>query len=173
MLSRARMMTGSDGSGKLITQLRQNARRFAEEDALVVIDGSPGIGCPVISSITAADMVLLVAEPTLSGLADLKRVAELCRHFGIRTLACVNKWDINTAITCEIEAFCSQQDIILIGKIPFDEVVRKSVNELKPITEYADSAAGIAVRQMWEKLSDMITAQQRTQMELGGGNAPV
>jgi MinD superfamily P-loop ATPase len=172
MLSRARMMTGSDGSGKLITQLRQNARRFAEEDALVIIDGSPGIGCPVISSITAADMVLLVAEPTLSGLADLKRVAELCRHFGVRTLACVNKWDINAAITCEIEAFCLEQDIMLIGKIPFDEMVRKSVNELRPITEYADSVAGIAVRQMWEKLSDIITAQRRTQMELGGGDAP-
>ena len=160
MLSRARMMAGSDGSGKLITQLRQNARRFAEDDTLVIIDGSPGIGCPVISSITAADMVLLVAEPTLSGLNDLKRVAELCRHFGIRTLACVNKWDINAGITREIEAFCAEQDIRLIGKVPFDETVRRSVNELRPITDYADSAAGIAVRQMWEKLSNMITVQK-------------
>jgi len=170
MLSRAKMTVGSDGSGKLITQLRQNARKFVEDDGLLVIDGSPGIGCPVISSVTATDLVLLVAEPTLSGLNDLKRVAELCRHFGIQTLACVNKYDINPQITEEIKSFCAEQGISVIGEIPFDDTVMKSINELKPVTGYPNSIAGIAIRKMWGRLSDILeTSRQKRLKELDGG----
>lgn len=161
MLSRAKMTVGSDGSGKLITQLRKNARKFLEPDSILLIDGSPGIGCPVISSVTATDLVLLVAEPTLSGLGDLKRVAELCRHFGITTLACINKSDINPKIAQEIKAYCTQTGITLIGEIPFDDTVMRSVNELKPITCYKDSAACGAVTRMWENLKAMIEEIRR------------
>ena len=170
MLSRAKMTVGSDGSGKLITQLRKNARKYLEDDNILIIDGSPGIGCPVISSVTATDLVLLVAEPTLSGINDLKRVAELCRHFGIQTLACINKFDINTKITADIKNYCVEQDITLVGEIPFDDTVMKSINELKPITSYENSPASIAVLAMWEKLKGIVKAiQQRKMKEMDEG----
>jgi len=169
MLSRAIMEVGSDGSGKLITQLRQNGRRFLSEDNLMIVDGSPGIGCPVISSVTAADIVLLVAEPTLSGLSDLNRVAELCRHFGMETLVCINKYDINTEITNEIEQYCIAREIQVVGKIPFDETVLRSINELKPITDYPQSAACTALIMMWETLKTLIAASQQRQLRSYGG----
>ena len=170
MLSRAKMTVGSDGSGKLITQLRKNARKYLEDHNILIIDGSPGIGCPVISSITATDLVLLVAEPTLSGIIDLKRVAELCRHFGIQTLVCINKCDINTKISEDIKKYCAQQGITLVGEIPFDDTVMKSINELKPITSFENSPAAIAVLGMWEKLEQIIIAiRQRKTKEIDEG----
>lgn len=170
MLSRAKMTVGSDGSGKLITQLRKNARKFLEDDNILIIDGSPGIGCPVISSVTATDLVLLVAEPTLSGINDLKRVAELCQHFGIQTLVCINKYDINMKITGDIKNYCAEQGIMLVGEIPFDDTVMKSINELKPITSYENSPASIAVLRMWEKLKEVVKAiRQRKMKEMDEG----
>lgn len=151
-IARAEMEIGSDGSGKLVTMLRTNARKLADEETLIIIDGSPGIGCPVISSVTASDIVLLVTEPTQSGYNDFVRVAELCKHFGIRTLACVNKFDINEAITTQVEHFCQNNNIALIGKIPYDDMVIKSINELEPITNYPHAPANKAIRQMWLKM---------------------
>lgn len=155
-ISRAEMEVGSEGSGKLITMLRSNAREFADENTLIIIDGSPGIGCPVISSITGSDAVLIVTEPTQSGLEDFKRVMELCRHFGVLTFVCINKYDINVKKAEEIENFCKEFDIYLIGKIPYDDTVMKSINELVPIIRYEDSKANQAIRQMWDKLCEHI-----------------
>lgn len=156
IISRAQMEVGSEGSGKLITQLRKNARKFADENTLIIIDGSPGIGCPVISSITASDAVLIVTEPTQSGLEDFMRVMELCRHFGVLTLACINKYDINEKVAEEIESFCRENDVYLIGKIPYDDKVMKSINELKPIVYYEDSKANNAIRKMWDNIQEYI-----------------
>lgn len=156
MLSRAEMSVGSDGSGKLITQLRKNARRVMGVDSMVIIDGSPGIGCPVISSVTATDLALLVTEPTLSGLEDFKRVVELCRHFGIQAAACINKYDINTDVTEDIKRYCRDYDTPVVGEIPFDNTVVQSINELRPITAYPESAACAAILTMWKRLSKMI-----------------
>lgn len=156
IISRAQMEVGSEGSGKLITQLRKNARKFADENTLIIIDGSPGIGCPVISSITGSDAVLIVTEPTQSGLEDFVRVMELCRHFGVLTLACINKYDINEKVAEEIEGFCRENDVYLIGKIPYDDTVMKSINELKPIVYYEDSKANLAIRQMWDNICEHI-----------------
>lgn len=161
MLSRAGMTAGSDGSGKLITELRKNARKFSEDGNIQINDGSPGIGCPVISSITATDLVVLVAEPTLSGLNDLKRVAKLCRHFGIQTVVCINKSDINKKIAEEIKCYCLEQGLPVVGEIPFDDTVMQSINELKPITCYADSAACTAILKIWEKLKKIIDMMQK------------
>ena len=152
IISRAQMEVGSEGSGKLITQLRSNARKFSDENILIIIDGSPGIGCPVISSITGSDAVLIVTEPTQSGLEDFMRVMELCRHFGVLTLACINKYDINEKVSEEVESFCRENDIYLIGKIPYDDTVMKSINELKPIVYYEGSKANQAIRQMWDNI---------------------
>lgn len=156
IISRAQMEVGSEGSGKLITQLRKNAKKFADENTLIIIDGSPGIGCPVISSITASDAVLIVTEPTQSGLEDFMRVMELCRHFGVLTLACINKYDINEKVAEEIESFCRENDVYLIGKIPYDDTVMKSINELKPIVYYEDSKANNAIRKMWDNICEHI-----------------
>lgn len=156
IISRAQMEVGSEGSGKLVTLLRSNARKFADENALIIIDGSPGIGCPVISSITGSDAVLIVTEPTQSGLEDLKRVKELCRHFGVLTFVCVNKYDINGKVAEEIENFCKENDVCLVGKIPYDDTVIKSINELVPIVHYEDSKANKAIRQMWGNILEHI-----------------
>ncbi len=163
-LTRARMEIGSDGSGKLITNLRQTARNFAEEDDVIIIDGSPGIGCPVISSITGTDLVLIVTEPTLSGKSDFERIAQLCTYFGIQTFACINKYDINEQIAEQIENYSTQQGIEMIGKIPYDETVVESINNLKPITDYESSKANKAIRSMYKTLSvytDRIITKQK------------
>lgn len=155
IISRAQMEIGSEGSGKLITKLRYNARQFSD-DKLIIIDGSPGIGCPVISSITGSNAVIIVTEPTQSGLEDFKRIMELCRHFGILTFVCINKYDINLKVAKEIEEFCNDSDAHLIGKIPYDDSVIKSINELKPIIYYDDSIANKAIREMWDNICKKI-----------------
>ncbi len=163
-LTRAKMEVGSDGSGKLVTQLRQTARGFAEQGDVIIIDGSPGIGCPVISSVTGADVVLIVTEPTMSGQSDFERVSELCMFFGIPAFACINKYDINEEISGQIESCCINNGIKLVGKIPYDETVAQSINSLKPITEYENSTANKAVREMFSELkvyTDRIISNQQ------------
>ncbi|WP_346890627.1 ATP-binding protein [Clostridium sp. UBA3887] len=152
IISRAEMGIGSDGSGKLITELRKNGKRFNKDEKLTIIDGSPGIGCAVIASITGSNAVLVVTEPTKSGLEDLKRVVQLCKHFGVFTMVCVNKFDINEEVTKEIENFIYENQIVLVGKIPYDDMVMKSINELKPITFYKDSIAEKAIEAMWSNI---------------------
>jgi len=149
IISRAEMEIGSDGSGKLITHLRKNGKRFNKNERLIIIDGSPGIGCPVISSITGSDAVLIVTEPTKSGLEDLMRVVSLCNHFGIFTMVCINKYDINEEMSLEIESFVDERGLKFVGKVPYDDTVRKSINELKPITNYKESIANKAIEDIW------------------------
>lgn len=150
-LAHSRMEIGSEGSGKLITVLRKKAQEYAQ-NRIIVNDGSPGIGCPVISSLTAADAVLIVTEPTQSGVGDLQRVVQLCKQFGIRTFLCINKADINESISAQIEEYAKENDLITVGKIPYDDVVVQSINELRPITYYENSAANKAVREVWANL---------------------
>lgn len=152
IISRARMEIGSEGSGKLVTKLRDNAKKFAQENTLIIIDGSPGIGCSVIASVTGSDGVLIVTEPTQSGLEDLKRAAELCRHFGVLTLVCINKYDINVEISEKIEGYCIKNNVNLVGRIPYDDMVVKAINNLQPIIYFENSKANQAIRQMWHKI---------------------
>ncbi|MBU3227323.1 ATP-binding protein [Clostridium algidicarnis] len=152
IISRAEMGIGSDGSGKLITYLRKNGKRFKKNEKLTIIDGSPGIGCAVIASITGSDAILVVTEPTKSGLEDLMRVTKLCEHFGVFTMVCINKYDINEDMSKEIETFIEEKKLALVGKIPYDDMVMKSINELKPITFYKDSIAEKAIENMWDNM---------------------
>ncbi|WP_138203569.1 ATP-binding protein [Haloimpatiens lingqiaonensis] len=156
IISRADMEIGSDGSGKLISLLRKNAKEFSNESKITIVDGSPGIGCSVISSITGSNAVLIVTEPTKSGLEDLKRVVSLCEHFGILTMVCINKFDINEKITYEIENFIKNKSLSIVGKIPYDDIVMKSINELKPITYYKESKANKAINKMWINIKNII-----------------
>lgn len=155
-ISRAEMEIGSDGSGKLVTLLRKNGRRFSENEKLTIIDGSPGIGCSVIASITGSDAVLIVTEPTVSGLEDFMRVTTLCEHFGLYIMVCINKYDINEKVSEEIQKFIEQKQLKLVGKIPYDDIVMKSINELKPITYYEDSVASKSIKDMWLNIRKII-----------------
>lgn len=156
IISREEMEIGSDGSGKLITYLRKNAEKFNNNDKLTIIDGSPGIGCSVISSITGSNAVLVVTEPTKSGLEDLMRVVALCGHFGVLTMVCINKYGINEEVFREIENFIDDNALKLVGKIPYDDTVMKSINELKPITCYKESIAEKAIEEMWGNIKSFI-----------------
>lgn len=155
IISRAEMDIGSDGSGLLVTLLRKNGKKFNNNEKLTILDGSPGIGCPVIASITGSDAVLAVTEPTKSGLGDLKRVVELCEHFGVNTMVCINKYDINEEVAKEIEDFAHDKGLKVVGKIPYDDIVMKSINELKPITCYKESIAEKAIEDMWSIIKDL------------------
>lgn len=156
IISRAEMGVGSDGSGLLVTKIRKNAEKYTEDNMLTVIDGSPGIGCAVIASITGSDMALIVTEPTKSGLEDLKRIVELTTHFDAKTLVCINKYDINEDMADMIEEYCNKNGIEVVGKIPFDDNVRKSINKLKPVIYYEDSKANHAIREMWSSIKNHI-----------------
>ncbi|KYH34306.1 electron transport complex subunit RsxB [Clostridium tepidiprofundi DSM 19306] len=164
-ISRAEMEIGADGSGKLITEIRKNAKKYAtngelfDDEPLIIIDGSPGIGCAVISSISNTDAALIVTEPTKSGLEDLKRILSVCKHFNVLPLVCVNKHDINDEVTNEILEYCSKNGIDVVGKIPYDNTVMKAINELKPITEFKESKAYSAILDMWGEISKILYKQ--------------
>lgn len=154
----ARLGVAEENSGKLVAIVRQQAKRLAEEQgkSLVLIDGPPGIGCPVISSIAGTAMVLIVTEPTLSGIHDLQRVAELAAHFQIPACVCVNKSDINPAITEQIQHYCSEHEIDVVGKIPYDTDVVKALVRHQTIVEYSQGATAQAIRQIWQRIEQKL-----------------
>jgi len=150
-----------ENSGKLVSIVRQQAKRLAEErgKSLVLIDGPPGIGCPVISSIAGTTLVLVVTEPTLSGIHDLQRVAELTAHFRIPTFACVNKADINPGMTKEITHYCAEHDIEMVGEIPYDLIVARALVHHQTIVEYAQGAVTQALRHIWQRLEQELAVR--------------
>lgn len=156
MISRASMGIGNDGSGKLVTYLRKNIKRFQTDDTITFLDGSPGIGCSVIASITETDIALIVTEPTKSGLDDLKRILELTEHFAIQVFICINKYNMNQDMTVQIENYVREKNIIVVGWIPFDNTVMDSVNNLRPITHFEGSSAKKAIEKMWVYLKQII-----------------
>jgi len=152
----AKLGIAEENSGKLVAKIRQVAKELARNQALdyVIIDGPPGIGCPVIASLSGIDCALVVTEPTLSGLHDAERVMDVAEHFNITVKLVVNKYDLNPVITEKIEAFCRDRDIPVIGKIVFDKTVVQTLVEGKTIVEYAKCPAGDEVRKIWELLKN-------------------
>ena len=149
----AELYLAADGSGKLVAEVRRLARDEARlQNKNVLIDGSPGIGCVVISTITGCQQVIVVTEPSQSGKHDLERVLKLTGHFKIPTQVIINKWDINPEVSREIEGACSQSGVSVIGRIPFDSTVPKAIALGHPITQYECPAAG-ALREIWAKIS--------------------
>jgi MinD superfamily P-loop ATPase len=158
-MSHADLIPGMENSGKLVTLVRQNAKRLAEEGGheLVLVDGPPGIGCPVIASLADIDHGLVVVEPTLSGIHDLKRALELLDHFKLEALVCVNKHDLNDENTAAIEEFCCGEGIEVVGRVPFDPEVTKAMVDGRPVVEYApDSPASEAIKAIWERLTSIL-----------------
>lgn len=152
VFSTAQLKMGSGASGKLVTAVKKSLIKEATDMELTIIDGSPGIGCPVIASISGVDMVLIVAEPTISGIHDMKRIIETAKHFGVNCVVCINKYDVNPDNTKDIENYCNDFAIPMIGKIPFDETVIKAVNRCQSIACYPDSPAGKAIGSIWNNL---------------------
>jgi MinD superfamily P-loop ATPase len=152
----ARLLAGAEASGKLVTQVRERAQELAAREgiSLVLIDGSPGIGCPVIASLAGVDAALAVTEPTPSGLHDLRRVLQVAAHFTVPTSVCVNKWDINPEVTEQIEQVAQEMGTPPLGRIPFDETVADATAEGVPLVEFtANGPAREAVVRLWEAIS--------------------
>ncbi|OHB61732.1 MAG: (4Fe-4S)-binding protein [Planctomycetes bacterium RBG_13_60_9] len=151
----AKLGIAEENSGKLVTLLRQKAREIATERGLdlIIVDGSPGIGCPVIASITGADMVLIVTEPTLSGRHDLGRVADLIANFGIRTLLCVNKSDINPQMTARIIGEAQGRGVTVVGEIPYDEAFTKAQIMKATVPEYTGGDITERIKALWRQVT--------------------
>ena len=153
----ARLGIAEENSGKLVTLVRNEAKKIAQQRHLdlVLIDGSPGIGCPVIASITGADLALVVTEPTLSGMHDLGRVLDLTEHFGIDALVCVNKWDINEAVASEIEARAGQRGARTAGRVRYDPAVTRAQVQGQSVVEFAQDGAAGDIRRLWSEVCDV------------------
>ncbi|MFP4364541.1 MAG: ATP-binding protein [Spirochaetia bacterium] len=149
---------GAENSGKLVAKVKQEARAIANADdkAIVLVDGSPGIGCPVVSSLSGADYVVFVTEPSVSGSHDLKRVYQLVKKFRIPSGCIINKADINPIITSEIEEFLKNSEIDYIAALEYDEDFTVSMTQGKTITEYANSSLSEKVRESWKKITRII-----------------
>ena len=150
----AKLGIAQENSGKLVTVIRKEARKIAEEQnkRLLIVDGSPGIGCPVIASITGADVVVIVTEPTLSGLHDLKRVAQLTKNFGIKTLICINKADINPHMSEYITEQAEKQCLKVIGQIPYDDAFTKAQIMKTTVIEYTGGDIAEKIKALWRQV---------------------
>jgi MinD superfamily P-loop ATPase len=150
-----RLAPGEENSGKLVNLVREEAKRLSYEKHLetILLDGPPGIGCPVISTVTGVDRVVIVTEPTMSGLADLKRVHEVARKFTGDVGVIINKCDLNEAVADRIEGWCAANDSPVLGRLPFDPRVTEAMVAGKSITEmYPDLEISRVIRHIWNKL---------------------
>jgi MinD superfamily P-loop ATPase len=154
-LVHARLGIAQENSGKLVALVRQQARKVAGQEGAnyIISDGPPGIGCPVISSLSGANLALLVTEPTLSGIHDLERVLGVCHHFGVPALVCINKYDINKNNTRQIEKFCLSQGIEVAARIPFDSTVTKAMVAGLPVVEYSRNGVSHQMEALWKLVS--------------------
>jgi MinD superfamily P-loop ATPase len=155
-LVHARLGIAEENSGKLVALVREKAQGIAQEKGFdyILSDGPPGIGCPVISSLSGADVALLVTEPTLSGIQDLKRVIQVCRHFDIPSMVCINKYDLNEENTRQIEKYCLGEGIKVIANIPFDNVVTKAIVQGLPVVEYSNGNVSARMKELWRYISE-------------------
>ena len=154
-LIHARLGIAQENSGKLVAQVRQQARQLAEKDGFecIISDGPPGIGCPVISSLSGASLALLVTEPTLSGIHDLERVLGVCQHFGVPPLVCINKYDINEDNTRQIESYCLDQGLDVTVRIPFDNAVTQAIVHGTPVVEYSKGKVTHKMESLWRHVT--------------------
>jgi MinD superfamily P-loop ATPase len=151
-LFHAHLFAAQENSGKLVTLVKQQGRLRALDEGrqLLIVDGPPGIGCPVISASAGADLALLVVEPTVSGVHDLERILATTDHFGVPALVCINKVDVNPKRAAEVEAFCGGRGIKVVGRIPFDTVVTEAMVQGQPVTVYTDGPVTEALRRVWK-----------------------
>jgi len=158
-LVHARLDPGGENSGKLVTLVRERARQLAKDRALdlLLVDGSPGIGCPVIASVAGTDLVLGVAEPTLSSQHDLERLVALTAHFRIPMAVCINRADLNPEVASAIERWCQARGIRVVGRIPYDSVFNDAQAQRKSVVEVGNGPAATALREVWQETHATLT----------------
>lgn len=158
----ARLGIAQENSGKLVSLIRNEAKKLAtEEDRdLIIIDGSPGIGCPVIASLTGADQVLAVTEPTMSGRHDLKRVADLAAHFSVPLAVCINKWDLNPSITELIENDARQRELPVVGRIRYDRAVTEAQIRRLTLVEHTETGAAADLKELWRAICTLLKSSK-------------
>jgi len=159
----ARLGIGAENSGKLVAKVKNEARRIAvEKDSeIVIVDGSPGIGCPVVSSLSGADFVVLVTEPTLSALHDLKRAYELVKRFHLKAGCIINKSDLNNKVTGTIENYLQKESIIHISSLPYDEAFTKAMTMGLTIVEYDNSRLKAILTKSWQKIEEQLNEKEK------------
>ena len=157
VFSTAQLRMGSGTSGMLVTEVKKQLRSVAEDAELAIIDGSPGIGCPVIASLSGADMVLIVAEPSISGISDMERLIKSARGFQTRIVVCVNKYNTNLTKTEDIVRYCQENELSFVGKIPFDPKVVATVNQGRSIVD-VECPAGEAVKNIYRQTMRILSA---------------
>ena len=153
-MAHAILKTAEEASGKLVTVVRNNAKTLAEEKKkdLIIIDGPPGIGCPVIASISGVDLVLIVTEPTLSAIHDLERILGVAYHFKIPAIVCINKFDINLENAEKIEEYCKNNSLDIVGKLPYNNIITEAMINEKNVIEYSKSDFSNMVIKMWNEI---------------------
>ncbi|HJH30037.1 MAG TPA: 4Fe-4S dicluster domain-containing protein [Methanosarcinaceae archaeon] len=153
-MAHARLGIGEEASGKLVSFVRNNARTLAQKHNkdLIIIDGPPGTGCSVIASITGVDMVMVVTEPSVSGIHDLERVLGVAGHFNIPAVVCINKYDINEENVLLIEKYCSENGVEVVGKLPYDDTPTKAMLQEMTVIEYSDGEFSKRVKEIWENV---------------------
>ena len=161
VFSTAQLKMGSGTSGMLVNEVKKQMKAAAADAELAIIDGSPGIGCPVIASLSGVDMVLIVAEPSISGISDMERIINTAAKFGTKTAVCINKYDTNIENTEKIEDFCKKQGLPFIGRIPFDSNAVKAINNGQTVVDI-DCISGTAVKEVYHKTMNLL-------FEKGGG----
>ncbi len=154
----ARLSIGAENSGKLVAKVKNEAKRIAEDTgtSVVLVDGSPGIGCPVVSSLSGADFAVLVTEPTVSGLHDLKRVYQVVRKFGIKAGCIINKSDLNPDVTDDIKRFLKSENIVHIASLPYDEDFTLSMTGGKTVVEYKEGRLKKEIEKSWSKIKKSV-----------------
>lgn len=148
------MEPGEENSGRLVSVVRRRARELAQERRadLIITDGPPGIGCPVISALSGANLAVVVTEPSLSGAHDLARVLDVSRHFGVPAVACTNRYDLHPEGAEAIEAECGARGVPVVGRIPYDPVMTEAIVRGKPVVEFTDAEVTGAIRKVWERI---------------------
>jgi MinD superfamily P-loop ATPase len=160
-LVHAQLGIAEENSGKLVTVVRNQARIIAKKENLasIIIDGPPGIGCPVISSLSGVNLALLVTEPTLSGMHDLERIIGLCQHFDVPTMVCINKFDVNEDNTRRIVEECNGRGIEVVAQIPFDTSVTKALVRGLSVVEYSQNGVAGRIRSLWQTVLNRLEAE--------------
>jgi MinD superfamily P-loop ATPase len=150
----AKLGIAEENSGKLVSVVRQAAKEIAEKENLdyIIIDGPPGIGCPVIASLSNVDLAMIVTEPTLSGIHDMERVAQVTKHFGVATKVVINKYDINLDNSADIKRICQKENIEVVAQLPFSQKVSESIVQGVPLVEFCGNGIAQDVSFLWERI---------------------
>ncbi|MFX1251404.1 MAG: 4Fe-4S binding protein [Promethearchaeota archaeon] len=157
-MAHAALHIGEEASGKLVTVVRNHAKKLAREHnrKLILVDGPPGIGCPVIAAISGVTMVLIVTEPTVSGIHDMERIIDVANHFNIHAVVCINKYDINIENSQKIERYCQEHDVEVVAKLPYDNVTTKAMIEEKSVIEFSDGDFSKKMKELWNSVYEQL-----------------